>query len=409
MSAAPADAASASAPAPAPLAPLRQHLIAFPNGRLQLTIEACHGEAEDLIGFAARANPRRAFLFLSKILGKHYPAHPAAMAAMHRWLADGISASDGPIVFIGMAETATGLGQGVYEAWRDAHPAEKTLYLQTTRYRIDAAACLSFEESHSHAPNIFLHLPRDAAHQACFAAARRVVLIDDELSTGNTFVNLLQALREVMPRLAAVHLATICDFMGETRRRELRARMHLPCSVTAAIRGDWRWQAADGDALALAASAAAQCNYGHEVRLTDNGYGRLGRARRFDLPAALERRLAAERTEGPTLVLGCGEFMHASFVLARALAAHGVDTAVQATTRSPILIWGDVRHALTVPDPYGEGVPNYLYNVRPGQYGRVLICHETAANPALYELARLVGGRLIQFLPGDYAEEIPVR
>ncbi|MDR2689418.1 MAG: phosphoribosyltransferase family protein [Azoarcus sp.] len=378
--------------------------VTFPNGVLHLTIDACHGALKDLIGFAARANPRRAFLFLSKVLGKHYPARPAAMAAIHRHLAAAVPAGDGPVVFIGMAETATGLGQGVHEAWLDAHPAAETLYLQTTRYRIDDAPFLTFEESHSHAPRVFLHLPRDATR--C-AAARRVVLIDDELSTGNTFVNLVQVLRDVMPQLAAVHLATICDFMGEARHA-LRERMRLPCTVGAAAQGHWQWRPAD-NAPALATGASAQCDEGHEVRLTDNGHGRLGRDRPLTVPATLARRLAAERVDGPTLALGTGEFMHAAFVLARALAAHGVDTFVQATTRSPILVWGDVRHAMEVPDPYGEGVPNYLYNVRPGQYGRVLICHETQPDTTLRELARLVGGRLIQFHPGDHAEEIPFR
>ena len=124
----------------------------------------------------------------------------------------------------------------------------------------------------------------------------------------------------------------------------------------------------------------------------------------------LEGKPAADKdVDGPTLALGTGEFMHAAFVLARALAARGVETVVQATTRSPIRVWGEVRHALTVPDPYGEGIANYLYNVRPGQYGRVLICHEVPPGPALHELARLVDGRLIRFLPDDHAEEIPVR
>jgi hypothetical protein len=386
----------------------RQRAVTFPNGVLHLTIDACHGALDELIGFAARANPRRAFLFLSKVLGKHYPARPAAMAAIHRHLAAAVPPGDGPIVFIGMAETATGLGQGVHEAWLAAHPAATALYLQTTRYRIDGAPALTFEESHSHAPRVFLHLPRDAALWARFAAARRVVLVDDELSTGNTFVNLLHALRGVMPRLAAVHLATICDFMGEARRHEVRARMRLPCTVGAAVQGHWQWRPAD-DADVVTSGAPAQCDEGHEVRLIDNGHGRLGRDRPLDVPVALARRLAAERVDGPTLTLGTGEFMHAAFVLARALAAHDVETFVQATTRSPILVWGEVRHALDVPDPYGEGVANYLYNVRPGQYGRVLICHETQPGTALRELARLVGGRLIQFHPGDHAEEIPLR
>lgn len=384
-----------------------ERLVELPAGTLRLSVDARAGELDALIGFAARANPRRAFLFLSKVLGKHYPARPAAMEGVHQLLARSAPPGDGPVVFIGMAETATGLGQGVFEAWRrNAGPAIEAVYLQTTRYRIDAAPCLTFEEAHSHAPRVFLHLPQDAALRARFEAATRVVLVDDELSTGNTFVNLVKVLRRVMPRLAGVHLATICDFMGAARREDIAKRMGLPCTVGATVAGRWQF---DANGREIVADSAAQCADGEEVRLVDAGYGRLGRDSLLRLPSGLVERLAAERVVGPTLVLGTGEFMHAAFVLGRALAAHGVDAYVQATTRSPILVWGDVRHSLAVPDPYGEGLPNYLYNVRFGQYGRVLICHETLPSPALNELAALLGGRLIGFMPDDYAEEIHVR
>jgi hypothetical protein len=109
------------------------------------------------------------------------------------------------------------------------------------------------------------------------------------------------------------------------------------------------------------------------------------------------------------LVLGTGEFMHAAYVLGRALEKAGIQVRVQATTRSPIMRWGAVKQVLDVPDPYAEGVPNYLYNVEAGQYSRVLICHETLPNASLFQLARKINGRLIHFRSNDSAEEIPVR
>lgn len=390
---------------------LNQDVIAadLPTGRLTLQIESSRQPWESLLGFAARANPRRAFLFLSKVLGKHYPVRPADMAATHQRLAEGVPAVpavDGPLVFIGMAETATGLGQGVFEAWLQAHPAASALYLQTTRYRVENAPRLDFEESHSHAPRIFLHLPTDPDSTKRLAAARQVVLVDDELSTGNTFVNLTRMLRKVMPRLAGVHLATLADFMGANRRSELGDAMGLPCSVDALIRGEWQFE--HNGATTPVADTAAQCAEGHEVRLSDAGYGRLGRKQPLHMNAELVARLASEPVQGPTLVLGTGEFMHAAFVLGRALEAAGVDVRVQATTRSPILCWGAVEHALAVPDPYHEGVPNFVYNVRPGQYERVLLCHETRPDTTLSELARLLDARLIHFQINDHAEEVPV-
>lgn len=383
---------------------------ALPTGALQLELDEGAAEHTSLIDFAARANPKRAFLFLSKVLGKHYPSRPGEMVSVHGLLAATAPRCDGPAVFIGMAETATGLGQGVFEAWRRSHPEAAGLYLQTTRYRVPGVDWLAFDESHSHAPRLFLHLPQEAAGRATLAAARLLVLVDDELSTGNTFINLVAALRPLMPGLAHVHLATISDFTGRERRSGLSGRMGGPCSIGALLRGAWHFERRDEAAPdTLAASGAAQCAAGHEVCIHDAGYGRLGRTTCVSLPKGLVERLAGEPVEGSTLVLGTGEFMHAAFVLGHALEAHGVDVRVQSTTRSPILLWGAVGHILAVADPYDEGVPNYLYNVRPGQYARVLVCHETVPNDPLMQLAATLGARLIHFTSDDHAEEIPVR
>jgi hypothetical protein len=86
-----------------------------------------------------------------------------------------------------------------------------------------------------------------------------------------------------------------------------------------------------------------------------------------------------------------------------------VNVKVQSTTRSPILTWGAVSHALRFPDNYGEGVANFIYNIAPDQYDHVLVCHETAPNAALRELAGLLGARLFHFQSEDKVEEVPVR
>lgn len=380
----------------------------LPTGVLRLELEEGRSAFASLLDFAARANPKRAFLFLSKVLGKHYPSIPSEMVSVHRQLAATVPDTQGPVVFIGMAETATGLGQGVFEAWAHAHPGSNPLYMQSTRYRVPGADRLGFDESHSHAPRLFLHLPQRDADRAALAAATQVVLVDDELSTGNTFVNLVDALRRVMPALSRVHIATISDFTGD-RRSLLSERMGSPCSIGGLLRGAWRFEYRhDAVPEALVTPSPAQCSAGREVQIEDTGYGRLGRTTCMSLPKGLVERLAREPMEGTTLVLGTGEFMHAAFALGRALEARGVDVRVQSTTRSPILLWGAVGHILAVPDPYGEGVPNYLYNVRPGQYARVLICHETAPNDPLMQLATTLGARLIHFTSDDHAEEIPV-
>jgi len=390
--------------APMPTSPQRQ--ITLPTGTLALTIALGADELDALLGFAARANAKRGFLFLSKVLGKHWPCTPSSMLAVHERLAATVPAADGPVVFIAMAETAIGLGQGVFEAWLRAHPGQEALFLHTTRYRVGSGELIEFEEAHSHAPRQFLHAPVEPELQALLLAARTLVLVDDEASTGATFVNLAAACRRLNPGLERVHLATIVNFMGAAAMGQLDARFGLPVTSGALVEGEFTFAVG-----AVPADQGAAQRFEHEAeRGASAAFGRLGLARALHAPKVLATRLAHEfaRSER-VLVLGTGEFMHPALLLGSALQQLGMAVSVQSTTRSPILTWGAVAHALGFEDNYGEGIANYLYNVAPGQYDHVLICHETAPNAALQALAKTLSARLFHFQHEDHVEEVPVR
>jgi hypothetical protein len=382
--------------------------VALPTGLMELTVEGGGAFSLDtLIGFAARANAKRGFLFLSKVLGKHWPVTPRLMLAIHTDLAARVPADlPGPVVFIAMAETAIGLGQGVFEAWKCAHPEHEALFLHTTRYHVGNAPILEFEEAHSHAPRQFLHQPAGAALQDLLKSARSLVLVDDEASTGNTFLNLTAACRALNPAIEQVHLAAITNFMGREANEALSGRFGLPVTVGAALSGAYQFTAGPLQPFA----GASQRFESHADRGASASFGRLGVDRPLDHPSALAEHLRASITPHErVLVLGTGEFMHMAFLLGRALEAGGVDVTVQSTTRSPILQWGAVSHILNFPDNYGEGVENFIYNVTPGQYAHIFICHETPPNAALQQLANAVKGRLFHFLSESHCEEIFVR
>jgi hypothetical protein len=361
---------------------------------------------QDLIGFAARENPRRPFLFLSKVLGKHYPAKPSEMGAVHRLLAQALPSDNTPVVFIGMAETATGLASGIFEAWKSMHPDAAAFLLLTTRYRVNGSEVLTFEETHSHAPRLFLHLPKRKQFVDWLSAARQLVLIDDELSTGNTFIHLVAALRDIMPRLEGIHVATICDFMGNEKRRNFSSGFDFPCQIDSLLKGGWTFEPREP---ILEKAPPAQCKQGMEVHFDDNGYGRLGRDAPLKIPKDMVDALVAENRKRRILVLGTGEFMHAAFALASAIEKQGVDARVQSTTRSPIKCWRDVHSAMRFKDNYGEGIDNYLYNFDASRYDGVWICHETQPDDTLRELASRLHARLFHFKLNDHVEEISVR
>jgi hypothetical protein len=369
--------------------------IAMPTGVLDVQVDPGAWPLDALVGFGARANAKRGFLFVSKVLGKHWPSRPGMMRELHDALAGQLPrALPGPVVFIALAETAVGLGQGVFEAHLRRHPDGEALFLHTTRYRIDGAPLIEFAEPHSHAPRQFLHLPTDAALHRLFMRARSLVLVDDEASTGTTFRNLAAACRTLNPALAHVHLATLTDFMGEQARDALAEGIGLPVTHGAALHGSFTFAAG----ASFPETAPAQVVGAAGGVVVGSAFGRAGLARPLAIPAAMIDTLAWGIAPGESvLVLGTGEFMHPPFLLAHALAGRGIDAAVQSTTRSPILEWGAIGSKLAFADNYGEGIANYLYNVRPGQYAHVLICHETPADGALHDLARQVGGRLVHF------------
>ncbi|MEO6422502.1 MAG: phosphoribosyltransferase domain-containing protein [Candidatus Nitrotoga sp.] len=382
--------------------------ISLPTGLLEIRVDAGPLlRLNDLVGFAARANAKRGFLFLSKVLGKHWPVTPQLMSEIHIELATQVPVDlPGPVVFIAMAETAIGLGQGVFEAFQIANPNRAALFLHTSRYHVDDTLIIEFEEAHSHAPRQFLHMPKDAALRELFLTARSFVLVDDEASTGNTFMNLTTACRALNPSIERVHLATITNFMGQAVSGALSQRFGIEVTISAVLSGEFTFTADE----VKHATDAAQLFEAHTDRGASASFGRLGLNRPLSVPFDLASRLIATICpDERTLVLGTGEFMHLAFLLGLGLEKLGANVVVQSTTRSPILQWGDVSHVITFPDNYGEGVANFIYNVVPNQYDHVFICHETPPNAALYQLAKSVGGRLIHFLSEKNIEEIPVR
>ena len=117
--------------------------IELPRGTLDLTyqtnlatdqnITTENYQLEDLLGFAQRINPKRAFLFVSKVLGRHIPVAPSTMRQAFTDLANLIPSDlPEPILVVGMAETAVGLSAGVHQALQTRYP--NALLLNSTRH-----------------------------------------------------------------------------------------------------------------------------------------------------------------------------------------------------------------------------------------------------------------------------------
>lgn len=109
-------------------------------GTLKVTPTGGTIALDELFDVAERRNPKRAFLFVSKVLGRHIPVKPSVMRAVYQQLAALFPACDqGPVLFIGMAETAVGFGAGVFDEVRGS--VSDPVYLTSTRHPVEGVSC----------------------------------------------------------------------------------------------------------------------------------------------------------------------------------------------------------------------------------------------------------------------------
>ncbi|KHN49736.1 phosphoribosyltransferase domain-containing protein [Pectobacterium fontis] len=358
-------------------------------GTLSVTPTGGVTALDALFDIAERRNPKRAFLFVSKVLGRHIPVSPATMRKVYRQLAEQLPASiDGPTLFIGMAETAVGLGAGVFDEMRQR--TSESVYLTSTRHPQDGELLCEFKEAHSHATDHLIYLPADERLRDRVRDARTLVLIDDEATTGNTFINLLAALRETtwLNHLQQVMVVTLTDWSGSA----FAQRCPLPLQTISLVQGEWQWEPKPDAPLPVmpAVNVTARGN----VAITGKqSWGRLGMAE----PAGdLGRDLCVLPGEN-ILVLGSSEFVWEPFLLAEHLQAQGAEVKFSSTTRSPIATGFAIQSAITFNDNYGLGIANFVYNVMHQRFDRILLCVETppeSVDPQLLDALATVAPRV---------------
>ena len=342
------------------------------GGTLTVTPTGGSLALEALFDIAERQNPKRAFLFVSKVLGRHIPVSPAVMRNAYRQLAQQIPADlPQPVLFIGMAETAVGLGAGVFDEAKAAFT--DAVYLTSTRHPVDGELLCEFKENHSHATDHLLYRPTDPVLRDRVLQARSVVLIDDEATTGNTFVNLLHALRVDgnLHQLERVVTVTLTDWSGDA----LATTCPLPVTAVSLVQGDWHWEKNPLAPIPLMPNVNITAS--GSVKITGKqSWGRLGMAASAADLGAEVKALPDEKI----LVLGSGEFVWEPLLLAERLEKSGAKVKFSCTTRSPIALGFAIESALAFKDNYGLGIPNFVYNVAHQQFDRILLCVETEAN-----------------------------
>ncbi|WP_307473375.1 phosphoribosyltransferase family protein [Paenibacillus harenae] len=436
--------------------------------RIEVRIEVTHNPFElpvDLFfAMAARINKKRSFLFVSKMLGKHIPVNPhtsllsgAALAlllltkqdgatalrarallqqaleglrdeslaqAAYEALMAGKLAPSAPLAFIGFAETATALGHAMYNVL-----AERATYIHTTREEIpELVSVISFEEEHSHA----------VAHR-CYAlkpevlsGTEPIVLVDDEITTGKTALNIIRDIQSKFPRKKYL-IASLLDWRSESDERaceELQAELGIEIESICLLKGRITAVGSPPEAApiprdlsGLPEAELAIVHMGDSLEQIElaigsvdssghpNGApytiatGRFGieAAQRLAIDSDISRiatELRQHRGGERTLVMGTGEFM---YVPMRIAAEMGAGVRYQSTTRSPIHTSDEPGYAVTSAQPYPSpedgDVRHFIYNVAPGQYDDIFVIFERDMDPSrlapmLHILRRLAGSKV---------------
>lgn len=366
--------------------PTESRTVELPTGTLRVFVEGSAGNGaawplDTLCDVAARENPKRGFLIVSRVLGRHLPVAPSVMRAAVRDLAARIPPDlPGPVMVVGLAETAICLGQTVHEELRAATGRDDILFIHSTRQRLGREPLCRFEEPHSHASAHLIYRPEIDG----FAPPRTLVLVDDEVSTGTTLRNLAAALVACWPRVERIVAATLTDWSGGTGWRPAMPR---PTTVAALLSGRLEWT--PRPALSAGVPDASVGSLGrmeHHVN-----HGRLGLRAPIDVDPAT----GLPPIAGPLRIVGTGEFTYPPFRLAERLERDGHDVVVQATSRSPARLGGAMASKLRFADNYATGVANYLYNVDPADGRSIWLCHETPAGSVDSALIEALGARVL--------------
>lgn len=286
-------------------------------------------------------------------------------------------------LIIGFAETATAIAMHAAMQF-----PEQVSFLHTTREDSDGE-CLYFEEEHSHAVEQKLYLP------AGFHA-KKVLLIDDEISTGKTIRNMIAQIRQKRNNFRDA------EFVGASvlnRAEHPDMQYEFLCKPAAQ---DYT-QKVRHFSVTAPVKIIPEKNYYYDIIFAEHA---LPESRKLHMiheyQSAYEnfiQEILAELCSGlkkyhDILVLGTEECMYPALLLGYALERNGFSVKCHATTRSPIGICQDadypIQNGYALPSFYDAQRQTYLYPVF-NTPDAVLVVTDSQAdvNPAMQAVSAL--------------------
>lgn len=314
---------------------------------------------QELVGIAKRENnPKRSYLVVNRLQGKHVPVSPGKALAMFEELAGLVEKAYAGerLLLVGFAETATAIGAALAVHLN-------TYYMQTTREEIPGVEYLYFSESHSHATEQKL-VKTDL--DAVIENIDRIVFVEDEVTTGNTILNIVDIIEKTYDKKIHFSVASLLNGMNEAARETYAKRGigthylvktdHEPYTEIAEnYRGDGSYHQCNILDQSVDSSLDKMVSI-HKIRGACNGR-RLNRGAAYGRACEhLWKQLAArgiipvnkdENTDKKKiLVLGTEECMYPALFVAKRLEEQGNTVRCHSTTRSPIAVSSEKDYPL---------------------------------------------------------------
>lgn len=351
-------------------------------------------QQKDLVRIAKRENnTKRGYLVVDPLQGKHVPVEPSKALNLFKSLAEKLQGKyEGErLLLIGFAETATAIGA-------QAAITLGTKYIQTTREVIPDVSYLFFSEAHSHATE--QKLVKDDIDRV-INETDRIVFVEDEVTTGNTIMNIIRIIRREYQRKIKFAVASLLNGMTEEYLKiyreeeiELHYLVKTDHSGYSAIAEKYHC-----DGLSIRAIQEDHTQEKLAVSIQDKIWNELPHiisipgwmnARRFVDAKQYETacKKLAETVIAETsvkqgervLVIGTEEFMYPALLTGQEIEKMGCEVRSHSTTRSPIAVSTEEEYPLhcryELRSLYDPDRKTFIYDLE--NYDRVIVMTDSA-------------------------------
>ena len=330
----------------------------------------------DLLQIAKRENNnKRNYLVINKLQGKHIPVEPSQALGMFKELAMLLKKAytNEKILFIGFAETATAIGAAVSSYF-------DTFYIQTTREDIPGADYLFFSEEHSHATE--QRLVKNGLDRI-IPGINHIIFIEDEVTTGNTILNIIKILKTEYPYINKYSVASLVNGMSEE---------HLQVYKNKGIELYYLLKTDNSKYTGIAARFAGNGEY----IFPDVSGNTTTNVTYYNANNYIDARIVVNTTvynrhinklcqyvigknfwsgKKNILVAGTEEFMYPALCIGQLFEQKGKNVKSHSTTRSPVVVSSEKEYPLHVryelKSLYNDERTTFLYDI--GKYDCVII------------------------------------